>query len=60
MVKNSPVMQETQFRSLSQEDPLEKRTLQPTPILLPGKSHGQKSLAALVQKVTKSQGGQND
>ena len=24
MVKNSPAMQETQFRSLDQEDPLEK------------------------------------
>ena len=26
MVKNLPVMQETQVRSLGQEDPLEKRT----------------------------------
>ena len=30
-------------RSLVQEDPLEKG-MQPTPISLPGKSHGQRSL----------------
>ena len=34
-------MQETQVQSLGQEDPLEK---QPTPVILPGKSHGQRSL----------------
>ena len=41
MVKRLPTMQETQVRSLRQEDPLEK---DPTPVLLPGKSHGQRSL----------------
>ena len=36
-------MQETGGRSLGQEDPLEKER-QPTPIFLPGKVHGQRSL----------------
>ena len=36
-------MQETWVRSLGWEDPLEKEW-QPTPVLLPGESHGQKSL----------------
>ena len=43
MVKNLPVMQETQVQSLSWEDRLEKG-MQPAPIFLPGKSHGQRSL----------------
>ena len=38
-------MQETQVQSLGQEDPWRKEWL-PTPIFLPGKSHGQKSLMA--------------
>ena len=37
-------MQETQVRSLGWEDPLEKETA-PTPVFLPGESHGQRSLA---------------
>ena len=36
-------MQETQVRSLGQEDPLEQE-MQPTPVFLPGKSHGWRSL----------------
>ena len=44
-VKNSPVMQETQVRSLGQEDPLEKERL-PTPVFLPGEFHGQSSLVS--------------
>ena len=44
MVKNLSAMQETQVRYLGQEDPLEKE-LQPTSVFLPGKFHGQKSLA---------------
>ena len=36
-------MQETWVRSLGQEDPLEKE-MQPTPVFLLGKSHGQRSL----------------
>ena len=40
-------MQETRdwFSPLSGEDPL-RRAWQPTPILLPGESHGQRSLMA--------------
>ena len=33
----------TQVQSLGQEDPLEKG-IQPTPVSLPGESHGQRSL----------------
>ena len=36
--------QETRVRSVGQEDPLERKW-QPTPPLLPGKFHGQRSLA---------------
>ena len=43
MVKNLPAMQETQDQFLGQEDPLEKGW-QPTPVFLPGGSHGQRSL----------------
>ena len=42
-VKNLPVMQETQVRSLGWEDPLEKR-MAPTPLFLLGESHGERSL----------------
>ena len=44
MVKNLPAMQETWVQSLGLEDPLEREWL-PTPIFLPGESHGQRSLA---------------
>ena len=40
MVKNLPEMRETQVRSLAGEDPLEKGIQ----ALLPGKSHGRRSL----------------
>ena len=43
MVKNLPAMQETQVRSLDWEDPWRKKE-QPTPVFLPGKSRGQRSL----------------
>ena len=43
MVKNLPAMQETQVQSLGWEDPLEKG-MATHPLLLPGKSHGQRSL----------------
>ena len=43
MVKNLPAMQETQVQSLDREDPLEKGMV-PTPVFLPGESHGQRSL----------------
>ena len=44
MVKRMPPMQETHVQSLDQED-LWRRKWQPTPVFLPGKSHGQRSLA---------------
>ena len=42
-LKNLPAMWETQVRSLGGEDPWRRKWL-PTPILLPGESHGQRSL----------------
>ena len=45
MVKNLPAVQETQVRSLSQEDPLEKEMATHSSIL-PGEFHGQRSLAS--------------
>ena len=42
-VKNLPAMQDTQVRSLGQEDPLEKGMA--TPVFLPGEFCGQRSLA---------------
>ena len=43
MVKSLPAMQETQVRSLGQEDPW-RRKWEPTPVFLPGRSHGRRSL----------------
>ena len=43
VVKNPPAVQETWVRSLGWEDPLEKER-PPTPVFLPGESHGQRSL----------------
>ena len=43
-VKNLPAIQETWVQSLGWEDPLEEE-MQPTPVFLPEKSHGQRSLA---------------
>ena len=43
MVKNLPAMQETHLQSLGQEDPLEKG-MATTPVFLPGKFRGTKSL----------------
>ena len=41
--KHLPTMRETWVRSLDGEDPW-RRKWQPTPVLLPGKSHGRRSL----------------
>ena len=45
-VKNLPAMQETRVQSLDREDPLEKTILEreDSPVFLPGKSQGQRSL----------------
>ena len=42
-VKRLPTTRETRVRSLGREDP-QRRKWQPTPVLLPGKSHGLRSL----------------
>ena len=49
MVKSLPAMWETWVRSLGQEDPW-RRKWQPTPIFLPGKSHGWRSLAGYIPR----------
>ena len=43
MAKTPSAMQETWIQSLGQEDP-QRRKWEPTPVLLPGESHGQRSL----------------
>ena len=48
-VKNQPAMQETQVQSLVQEDPLVEE-MGNTPVFLPGKSKGQRSLAGYSSK----------
>ena len=48
IVKSLPAMQDTQIQSLGREDPLEKRW-QSTPVFLPGKSYGHRSLAGCSQ-----------
>ena len=42
-IKNLPAVQEMQVQSVGQEEP-QRRAWQPTPALLPGESHGQRSL----------------
>ena len=42
-VKNPPAVWETWVQSLGWEDPLEKE-MATTPVFLPGKSHGRRSL----------------
>ena len=46
MVKHLPAMQETWIQSLGQKDPLEKE-MEPTPVLLPGKVHEQRTLVGV-------------
>ena len=45
MVKDLTAMQETWVRFLGWEDPW-RRAWQPTPVFLPGESHGQRSLVS--------------
>ena len=49
-VENPPATQEMWVQSLGQEDPLEKEMVTP-PVFLPGKSHGQSSLAGYIQSM---------
>ena len=51
MVKNLPVMQETQVQSLGQDDPPGEGKWQPTPIFLPGEFHGQRLHSMGLQRV---------
>ena len=53
MVKNLPAMLETWVGSRGWEDPW-RREWQPTPVFLPGESHGRRSLVAPVHGVAKS------
>ena len=53
MVKRLPTMRETRVQPLGREDLLEKE-MATHPVCLPGKSHGQRSLQAIVHGVTKS------
>ena len=46
-------LQETQVRSLGREDPLEEE-MDPTPVILPGESHGPRSLAGYSPQEAKS------
>ena len=48
-VKHLSTMQETWIRSLGREVPW-RRKRQPTPVLLPRKSHGQRSLVSMGRK----------
>ena len=43
MVRNPPAMQETLIQPLGWQDPPRREWL-PTPVFLPGKSHGQRNL----------------
>ena len=51
-VKNLPAMQETWVPFLGREDPLEKE-MATTPVSLPGKSHGRRSLVGYSSPVFK-------
>ena len=50
-VKNPPAVQETQVRSLGQEDSPQKKERQSTPIFLPGKSRGRRLWPMRSQRV---------
>ena len=54
MVKNLPAMQETWFNPWAGKIPC-RRKGQPTPLFLPGKAHGQRSLEGAVHGATKNQ-----
>ena len=52
LVRNLPSMQETWVQFLGWEDPW-RRKWQPTPVFLPGESHGQRSLAGYSPRVAR-------
>ena len=49
-VKRLPAMWETWVQTLGREDTLEKE-MAPTPVFLPGESHGRRSLAGDMQSM---------
>ena len=51
VVKNPLAMQEMWVQSLRWKDPLGKKKWQPTPVILPGESHGQRNLAGYSPQV---------
>ena len=53
MIRNPPAIQEMQVQSQGWEDPLEKGMAIHS-LFLPGESHGQRSLWAIVHRVAKS------
>ena len=53
VVKCLTPMPETRVQSLGQEDPW-RRKWHPTPVFLPGESHGQRSLVGYVPRVAES------
>ena len=53
-VRNPPAVWETWVQSLGWEDP-QRRAWQPTPVFLPGESHGPEEPGGLVHGVAKSQ-----
>ena len=62
VVRNLPAMQETQetwVQSLGQEDDTWRRAWQPTPVVLPGESLGQRSLVGCSPRVAESQTGRS-
>ena len=59
MVKNLPAMQRPGFDPWIRKIPWRREWL-PTPVFLPGESHGQRSLVGTVHGVTKSQTRLND
>ena len=54
-LKRLPAMRETRVQSLGREDPL-RRKWQPTPVFLPGESHGQRSLVGYSPRGRKESG----
>ena len=54
LVKNPPAVQETWVQSLGGNIPW-RREGQPTPVLLPGKPHGQRSLGAIAHGAAERQ-----
>ena len=59
LVKNLLAMQQTWVQTLGQEDPLEKEMATQSSILMPGESHGQRSLAGYIQSMGSQRIGHN-